>query len=264
MLLAIATALLLLARNAAADAVLTVDASSRPAADGTALHLVVRNTGDTPAHDVRPTVHHQGVTREAATHPELAAGASHEWTLTLAPPAEPGAVPAIIDVHYADATGTARTIPHVVAVETPGLPPADVTLDIESTPIARYGRATLTLENRGPVPIHGRVVVALPSDLITEPVSQAADVAPGERVVLPIVLQRQGAVRTGVVPLFAFFDYGLEGRRHVVVRAATLDVTAPRGVVSPLIVGGTALALAFAALAIAWRIAARRRAAAPA
>ncbi len=258
----IVAVLLLLARTAVAGVVLDVDASAVPGADGTTLRLTVRNTGDAAASDVRPAVHHQGVTRDGEPLPALASGAAHAWTIALERPAEPGAVPAIIDVSYTDDGGTPHTVPHVVAVETPGLPAADVTLGFDATPIGRYGRATLTLENRGAVPIHGRVVVALPSELITEPVSQAADVAAGDRIVLPIVVQPQGMIRAGVAPAFAFFDYGLDGRRHVVIGRTDLTVTSPHGPVSPLVVGSAALAAAFAALGIAWRIAARRRAAA--
>lgn len=257
-------ALLLVSRSAWADAPLAIDASTTLTADGTTLRLGVQNTGDTPARDVRPSIHHQGVTHEGAPLASLAAGNTHDWTIALARPAEPGAFPAIVELRWVDATGATRTTPHVVAVGTPGLPPPDVTLAFETTPIGRYGRATLTLQNHGPVPIHGRVVVALPSELVTEPVSQAADVAAGQRLVLPIVLQRQGDARPGTPPAFAFFDYGLEGRRHVVVSRTTVDVRAPTGSVSPLVVGGAALALALAVLAVAWRIAARRRAAAAA
>jgi hypothetical protein len=182
----------------------------------------------------------------------------------VARPAEPGGIPAVIEVGWTDEHGTRHTTPHVVAVETPGLPPADVTLALESTPVTRYGRATLTLQNRGAAPIHGRVVIILPSDLVTEPVSQAADVTPGQRLVLPVIVQRNDAAHTGFVDAFAFFDYGLEGRRHVVVSRTTVDVRPVSGSVSPLVVGGIALGMAFTALAIAWRIAARRRAAAPA
>lgn len=258
----IVLALVLLARGADAAALLSVDATPTVAADGTSLRLVVTNGGDAGARDVRPSVHHQNVTHDGAPLAALPAGVTHEWIFALARPVEPGAVPAIVDVRWTDEAGAAHAIPHVVAIETSGLPAPDVTLDFESTRITRYGRATLTLENHGDVPIHGRVVVALPGGVVTEPVSQAADVAPGRRVAFPMVLQPQGTVSTGLTPAFAFFDYGLDGRRHVVVRRTMLDVAMPSGAVSPLVVGGTALGLAFAALAAAWRIAARRRAAA--
>jgi hypothetical protein len=262
--LAVVVLLLLAADLVRADSPLAVDASTTLAADRTTLQLVVRNTGTDAVRDVRPAVHHQGVTHDGTPLESLPPGDDHAWTIVLDPPAEPGAIPAIVDVAYLAPDGTRQTVPYVAAVETPGLPPADVTLAFESTPVGRYGSATLTLQNRGAVPIHGRVVLALPSALTTEPVSQAADVAAGQRLVVPVVVQRAGGARPGLESVFAFFDYGLEGRRHVVVSRSIVTISDASGSVSPLVVGGMALALALAALAVAWRIAARRRAAAPA
>ncbi len=254
---------LLLTANARAT-LLVLEGDTTLDADGATLHLTARNTGSDPARAVQPHVYHQSRTHDGDVVDAIAPGATHTWTIALPRPTEPGTTPVIVDVAYTDAGDVVRSTPFVTTVDTPGLPPPDVTLTLETTPIGRYGRATLRLENHGPAPIHGRVVVALPGDVVTEPVSQAADAAAGKRMEIPIVLQRQGPAREATLPAYAFFDYGLDGRRHVVLAATTLTIGTPGGPVSPLVVGVTALGLAFAALAVALRAAARRRAATPA
>lgn len=255
---------LLVTSTARASALLVLDAGTTLGANGASLRLTARNTGTDAARDVTPHVYHQGRTLDGDVVTTIAPGAEQTWTIALPRPSEPGTLPVIVDVAYVDADDVQRSTPLVTTVDTPGLPPPDVTLALETTPIGRYGRATLRLVNSGPAPIHGRVVVALPSDVITEPVSQAADVAAGRSIEIPIVLQRQGPARETTLPAYAFFDYGLDGRRHVVLSATTLTIGTPGGPVSPLVVGVTALGLAFAALAVALRAAARRRSATPA
>ncbi|HEV7732079.1 MAG TPA: hypothetical protein VGR62_07950 [Candidatus Binatia bacterium] len=254
-------AAVLLVTSHASAALLVLEGDTTLAADGATLHLTARNTGTDAARNIQPHVYHQSHTLDGDVVDTIAPGAAHTWTLALPRPTEPGSTPVIVDLAHTDADDVTRSTPFVTTVDTPGLPPPDVTLTLETTPIGRYGRATLRLDNRGPAAIHGRVVLALPGDVITEPVSQAADAAAGRGMEIPIVLQRQGSAREAILPAYAFFDYGLDGRRHVVLAATTLTIGAPGGPVSPLVVGVTALGVAFAALAVALRAAARRRAA---
>ena len=127
-------------------------------------------------------------------------------------------------------------------VRTPGAPPSDVRVTLETEPVARLGHAVVTLENAAPRQVAGRLVVALPPDLRTDPESQPAEVAASGRISLPIVVQNEQ-----------------DGAHHAVVGESTLSVVAPRAGGRPLLVGLGALAVALAILAVASRRASARR-----
>jgi hypothetical protein len=165
----------------------------------------------------------------------------------------------VIQVRYTDSTGHRTSVPAVATVATPGmLPVLEARATLTTTPVARFGRATVTIENPTPVPIHGRLITVLPAGLTTEPESQPAEVpARGSREV-PIVVQDDGAVRGATASMFALFEYNLDGRWHLIVAPAGVTVSTASATESPLLVGGIALGLALALLALAWHRAARR------
>lgn len=228
-------------------------------AEQTALAVEVRNAGDGAVSEVVPVVSYQGRDMRGDPRATLPPGARVTWTFTLPNPAEPGSIPATIDVHYDDALGR-HTVPAVTTVSTPGLlPMPEVRATLTASPVTRFARARLLLDNPTPSPIHGRVVVLLPGGLETEPVSQAAEVpADGERAI-PFILQNAGAARGTGVPIIALFEYAAAGRRHLAVASTTVSIVGGGPAVPPLVVGAGALATALALCALAWRRAAAKR-----
>jgi hypothetical protein len=223
------------------------------------VRLEVANAGDVSATDVTPEVVYQGRQVRGETLAELRPGDHHAWSFDLPLPTEPGTVPAVIQVRYADSTGHRTSVPAVATVVTPGLLPVlEARATLTTTPVTRFGRATVTLDNPTPVPIHGRLITVLPAGLTTEPESQPAEVpAHGSREV-PIVVQNDGAVRGSNASIFALFQYNLDGRWHLIVAPAAVAISTESATESPLLVGAIALGLALALLAVAWRRAARR------
>jgi hypothetical protein len=226
--------------------------------DRASVRVAVRNAGAAGVTAVAPEVLYQGHQARGAPLGELAPGAQHDWTFDFPVPTEPGSVPAVIHVRYADQHGR-RDVPAVAIVSTPGLLPVpEVRATLTATAASGFTRTTLLLENPAPAPIHGRVVMVLPDDLETEPESQAAEVpGDGERRI-PLEVQYRGAVPGSSAPGFALFEYGLEGRRHLAVASAAIPVATGGPAVPPLAVGAGALATAGALLVFAWRRAAAR------
>lgn len=227
--------------------------------DRTTLDVQVRNAGERALSGVVPEVVYQGLEVRGDRVVALAPGAREGWTFTLPAPREPGTIPAAIQVRYEDASG-AHTVPAVAAVSTPGLLPVpDVAATLTTAPAAGFAQAELILENPTATPIHGRVVILLPAGLSTEPTSQAADVPAGGRRALTLVIQADGATFPARAPVVALFEYGREGRRHLAVASGVVSIAGGGAVVSPLVVGLTALAATLALLALAWRRAASKR-----
>jgi hypothetical protein len=218
-----------------------------------ALQIDVRNAGEGSVSAVVPEVVYDGRSERGESVAHLAPGARHAWAFDLPRPVEPG------NVRYTDADGHGGSVPVVAAVSTPGLLPVpEVRATLTTSPVTRFARAVLLLENPLPAPVHGRVIVVLPDGLVIEPESQPAEVAPEGRSEVPLILQNQGAASGTVVPVFALFEYDLDGRRHLVVASARAEVTGGGPPLPPLAVGGGALGLALALLALAWRRTSRR------
>ncbi len=237
---------------------LEVTATATVAAE-TTLVVDVRNPGDHPVSDVAPVVVYQGQERHGDARPELAAGARTAWTVTLPPPAEPGTVPAVIDVHYRDGAQR-RSVPAVAAVSTPGLlSEPEVRAAFTTGPVTSYARAELLLDNPTPSSVHGRVIVVLPAGLSTEPTSQAAEVPANGRRAVPLVIQNDGAAPDAGLPALALFEYDSPGRRHLAIAPVTVPVVGGGPSAPPLLVGSVALALALALCGVAWRRAAAKR-----
>jgi hypothetical protein len=246
------------ATSARATGPLEVTATATVTAQ-TTLVVDVRNAGDGAVTDIVPVVAYQGQERRGDVRPALAPGARATWTVSLPHPAEPGSVPAVIDVGFRDARGR-HSIPAVAPVSTPGLlSVAEVRATLSATPVTGYARAELLLDNPTPFPIHGRVITLLPAGLSTEPTSQAAEVPANGRRAVPLVLQNDGAVPTPGVPMFALFEYGMDGRRHLAVASATVPVVGGGPALRPLMVGTGALAAALALCGLAWWRAAVKR-----
>jgi hypothetical protein len=227
--------------------------------DRVALEIDVRNPGDRAVSAITPEVVYGGRSERGETIPELAAGARHRWTFDLPRPVEPGSIPAVIHVRYTGDDGQRAAVPVVASVSTPGLLPVpEVRATLTTSPVTRFARAVLLLENPLPAPVHGRVVVVLPDGLTIEPESQPAEVAAGSRSEVPLILQNRDEPAGVTVPIFALFEYDLDGRRHLAVASARADVAGGRPPFPPLAIGGSALVLAVALLALAWWRAARR------
>jgi hypothetical protein len=223
------------------------------------VRLEVANAGDVSAANVTPEVVYQGRQVHGEPLAELRPGDRHAWTFDLPLPTEPGTAPAVIQVRYTDSTGHRTSVPAVATVVTPGLLAVlEARATLTTTPVARFGEATVTIENPTPVPIHGRLITVLPAGLTTEPESQPAEVpAQGSRE-FPIVVQNDGAARGSTGSMFALFEYNLDGRWHLIVAPAGVTISTASAAQSPLLVGAIALGLALALLAVAWRRAARR------
>jgi hypothetical protein len=251
---------LVLACAATARAGAALDAgASVTVGDRVALQVDARNVGDGSLSAVAPEVDYAGRSQHGEAVAELAPGAQHTWTFDLPLPAEPGSIPAVIHVRYTGDDGHRAAVPVVATVSTPGLLPVpEVRATLTTSPVTRFARAVLLLENPLPAPVHGRVVVVLPGGLTIEPESQPAEVAREGRSEVPLVLQNEDEVAGTVVPVFALFEYDLDGRRHLIVASARAEITGGRPPLPPLVVGGSALALALALLALAWRKVSRR------
>lgn len=246
------------AATAHAGGGLEVTASATVAAETTVV-VDVRNAGTGDVSDVMPVVLFQGQERRGDPRPTLAPDARATWTFALPHPVEPGTVPAVVDVRYADARGR-QGVPAIASVSTPGLlPEAEVQATLSAVPMMGYARAELLLQNPAAVAIHGRVVVVLPSGLSTEPVSQATEVPARGRRIVPLVLQHDGVAPAAGVPMFALFEYDADGRRHLVVASAGIPGDGGQPAVRPLVVGAAALAAALALCGVAWWRAATKR-----
>ena len=72
------------------------------------------------------------------------------------------------------------------------------------------------------------------------------------------MVQNDGAARGSTASMFALFEYNQDGRWHLSVAPAGVTVSTESATQSPLLVGGIALGVALALLAVAWHRAARR------
>jgi hypothetical protein len=251
---------IVIACAAAARAGAALDAgASVTVGDRVALQVDVRNDGDRPVSAVAPEVVYSGRSERGETLSDLAPGTRHGWTFDLPRPAEPGSIPAVIRVRYTGDDGRRAAVPLVATVSTPGLLPVpEVRATLTTSPMARFARALLLLENPLAAPVHGRVVVVLPDGLTIEPESQPAEVPAQGRSEVPLMLQNRDEPSGVSVPIFALFDYDLDGRRHLAVASTSADVAGGGPPIPPLVIGGGALALALVLLGLAWRRAARR------
>jgi hypothetical protein len=236
-------------------------AASATVGERVALEVDVRNAGDASASAVAPEVVYAGRSEHGDAVAELAPGARHTWAFDLPRPSEPGSIPAVIHVRYTGGDRRRASVPVVAIVSTPGLLPVpEVRATLTTSPVTRFARAVLLLENPLPVAVHGRVIVVLPDGLTIEPESQPAEVAREGRSEVPLMLQNQGEAPGTVVPVFALFEYDLDGRRHLIVASVRADVAGGGPPLPPLAIGAAALGLTLALLALAWRRASRRAA----
>jgi hypothetical protein len=220
------------------------------------LELTVRGAEHEATDDVTPTIvyQHRDWKGAPATIP---AGGSHSWSFDLPAPDAPGTFPVSIRVDHRGAGGTAMT-PLVLVLATPGAAASPVVPTVTTTPIGGFGRGELSLENRDDRAVAGRASFLLPSGFRTDPESSPQRLAPGERTVLPLLIENRGAPTTAADSLFAIFEYDADGTHYTVMATAPLVVTARGPSAVPIAIGLTALAMAVGVLAIAWRRAATR------
>jgi hypothetical protein len=221
--------------------------------DGAPVLDLVAN-GDGEAAEVTPTVVYQHRTwkGDAASVPP---GGRHAWSFPLPAPDDPGTFPVSIRADYR-AGGRSAMTPLVLVLATPGAAGSPLRVTLTTTPITSFGRGELVLENGDDRTLAGRVSYFLPSDLRTDPESAPARMAPGERAVLPLLIENLGAKPTSGESLFAVFEYDADGAHHTVVATAPLSVSSRGGVTVALMIGLGALAAAVCVLAVAWRRAA--------
>jgi len=222
-------------------------------ADGVSLRVRATNTAPEAVRDVVPEVVYRHRTVVADRVDLIEGGAVHEWRTNLPAPPGPGTFPVTIRLRYADRDGPARPALLVHLIRTPGAPPPDVQATIATEPVSRMGQAVVTLENAAADQVAGRLVVALPDDLRTDPESRAVEVVGSGRVSLPIVVENVGARPGDVRPIFAVFEYDRDGTHHAVLGEATLAVVGSRSALRPLLIGLGALAVALTILALAVR-----------
>lgn len=240
------------ARPAVADVAVRLTGEVRFRDGSPVLELVA--TGNEETADVTPTVvyRHQTWTGDLATIPR---GSRHAWSFPLPAPDDPGTFPVSIRADYR-ADGRAAMTPLVLVLATPGAAPSPVHATLVTTPITTFGRGEVVLENGDDRALAGRVSYLLPSGLRTDPESTPARVQPGERMVLPLLIENLGAPPASGEPLFAVFEYAAEGWHHTVVATAPLTVASRGGLPVALMVGGGALVVAVGVLGLAWRRAA--------
>jgi len=159
-----------------AAAQLRLEAESQ-VGDVVTLRLRATNAAAEAVHDVVPEVVYRHRTVAAERVAAIAPGAAHEWRTALPAPPGPGTFPATIRLRYTARDGQARSELLVHLVRTPGAPPSDVRATLAAEPVSRLGHAAVTLENATPEGVAGRLVVALPFDLRTDPESRPAEVA---------------------------------------------------------------------------------------
>lgn len=224
------------------------------AQDPPAIRVIAHNTGETTVRDVTPTVafEHQSYRGVPAS---LDAGAHHEWRLGLPPPSQPGTSAATVRTEWMDVVGARHALPLVVLVSAATeLPPDPVELVWTLEPAAPVAHTRVRLENRGPRPVVGRLAFVLPGELTTEPEGQPVTIPARAGTTVPVAIESRGA-ESGSYPAYALFTYTDADRRRAALTAGELTVArAPRGErAMPLAIGGGALILAFALLAVALR-----------
>ncbi|HLK09812.1 MAG TPA: hypothetical protein VKW76_00355 [Candidatus Binatia bacterium] len=252
----------ILAPPAGGAITIRLDAETTVAAAATTLRLTATNAGGETARHIAPEVTWLDRPRPAEAVAALDPGGRQRWDLALPPAPAAGAFPLVIRVRYADANGYPLSALLVHLVRTPGAPAGPVRAGLVAGPVTTFGTARLRLEDPGPRAVAGRVVVALPAELTTDPESQPAQVPAQGHVELPLVVQNASALVGSAYPMYALFEYDWEGVHQAVVGEATLRVAAAsaagRGV--PLAVGTAALLATLALFAVLWRRDARRRA----
>jgi hypothetical protein len=219
------------------------------AQDPPAVRLVAHNLGDAAAVDVTPQVafEHRSYDGVPATIPP---GAQHEWRLSLPPPTD-GTVPAQVQVVWRDGGGDRRMVPLVVLVSTSGAAQGSVALAWALEPAAPVSHTRLSLENRGARPLAGRVAVALPGELTTEPKSQAITVAANGITTVPLAIESRSAA-PGTYPVYAVFTYSDGGRPYAALASGDLTVKPSGGKrLIPLAVGAAARGVASGLLIVA-------------
>jgi len=227
--------------------------------DPPTLRLTVVDVGDADADDVVPEIHflHRTVVGDAA---HLTPGTQHEWRLALFAPPRPGTFAPTGRVRYVDALGERASVPVAALFATPGAPATAVGARLEVGAIGLASSGRVVLDNGGTDAIAGRVAFLLPDGLGTEPESLPAQVPGGRQTVVQFTVERRGGPPPGEYPVYALFEYTADAVQHAalartIVRVAEGD-DGRRA--RPLLVGGAALAIALALLAVAWRRSARR------
>jgi uncharacterized protein (DUF58 family) len=217
------------------------------------LTLTARNDGDEPAAGVHPETVFAHQTR-SGERVGLEPGASHTWRFDLPAPRSPGTYPARVNLRYADGRGEEREQPFVALIRTPAAPASPLDVRLEAGPVAGAGTVRLSISNATDIPAAGRVVAVLPDALHTAPESQPVQVPAGTERVVPFVVQNRDAAPRETYPVYAWFEYTLEGTHYTAVAEASLRTTAEHaGHSVPLLVGGVLTAAAIGAVVLAVR-----------
>jgi hypothetical protein len=222
--LAVVLAFGVLARESAATITINLSAETRLSAQGVSLTIDVANAGDEAAHDVTPDVTWNGEVTHGDAVGALDSGAHHQWTLSLGAPGGAGTFPMVIRIGYADANGYPLSALLVHLLRTPGSPAGPVRPTLSAGTMARYSNARLVLENPGPRVLAGRVVPALPAEFKTDPETVPAQVPAQGRTEVRFVVQNNGALPGSVYPIYAIFEYDLDGTHEAVVGDTTVRV----------------------------------------
>lgn len=259
----VAVVLLVALLVGSAGATITIELNAEGRVEsGVAFTLTAKNTGNEAAHDVEPEVAYEGKTTKGDAVAALEPTTSHEWKFALPPPPGTGTYPVVVRLRYADANGYPLSALLVHLQRTAGARSGPARPTLTSGPVSRFGNAKLVIDNPGPQPLAGRLTLVLPTEFQTDPENQPAQVPAQGRNEMTLVFQNAGALPGSVYPIYATFEYDLDGIHHAVVSNTTVEVViASTGLhVPPLAIGGGALLLVVGALVLAWRSAAQRAA----
>lgn len=262
--LALAFVLALLAREAGATITIRLDAKTQ-LGERLTLTLNALNTGEEAAHAVVPEVVHLGASTPGEEVAKITSKGTHEWRIELTPPPGPGTYPVVIRLRYADANGYPFSALLVHTVRTQGATAGPVRETIDAGNIAKQASVTVKLDNPGPKTVSGRATIVLPAEFGTEEPTRTAEVGGQDRHEVTFTVENRSALVGSVYPIYALFEYDVDGTRQAVVSETSLRVSAETPASrDPRLIGAGAAAAVLVLIAAAWRRFGGRRTASPA
>jgi|SRR3989339_1064244 len=188
------------------------------------------NKGDESAFNVQAEIKIGSKYLIAEKKPELKVGEKYSFfEVILLPETKPGSYPAVLTLHYTDASAYPFSAVSCQTYSVKGANPSKLTLQAKNTAISKKGKLKLLIKNPENHAIKGVVSLATPKEILTGNNPRDCSIKARSQTGTFIEISNLSALAGSTYNLFWIFEYDDNGKHFSIIRPVTVKINANDG-----------------------------------